>query len=185
MITKYVLPLLSVLGLTFAIGTVLLAQSARGVVADHRTAEPADRVQDDRRLWPDRSEAREYPDRCTVPGVVWEVFVKIGDKVKAGEPLFRLDERELQAQIKVRAASLAAAQAQLHKAQAAPRAEDIPPARAAVEEAKAKLNDAECAMARTEKLYNRQMAPASDYDHDRFTYYSARAGAGAGCGRPR
>src|SRR5262249_1527021 len=94
---------------------------------------------------------------------------------KQGDPLFRLDDREIQAQLKVREAAVVAAQAQLHKALAAPRPEDVPPAQAAVEESKAKLDDAESAMARTEKLFNRQMAPASDYDKDRFAYYSARA----------
>ena len=30
-------------------------------------------------------------------------------------------------------------------------------------------------MARTERFYNRQMAPASDRDKDRFAYFAARA----------
>jgi multidrug resistance efflux pump len=49
--------------------------------------------------------------------------------------------------------------------------------RAAVEEAKAKLADAEAAVGRTEKLYNRQMIAASDYDKDRFSFYAAKATA--------
>jgi multidrug resistance efflux pump len=175
MVTRFVLPLLSVLGLTFAIGTVLLA---RPPAESLPIVEPPSRPTEFKTIaGSGLIEARRenIPIGAPVMGVVWEVFVKIGDTVKTGDPLFRLDDREVQAQLKVRAASLAAAQAQLHRAQAAPRAEDIPPARASVEEAKAKLNDAESAMARTEKLFNRQMAPASDYDHDRFTYYSARA----------
>ena len=121
-----------------------------------------------------------------MPGVVWEVFVKIGDKVKKGDPLFRLDDRELPG----RAARCARRawprpSAQFHKLEAAPRAEDIPPAEAAVEEARAKVNDAETAMGRTEKLYQRQMAPASDYDKDRFAYYVGQGGAGQGRRRPR
>jgi multidrug resistance efflux pump len=57
----------------------------------------------------------------------------------------------------------------------APRPEDVPPAEAAVEQAKARLDDAEAAMARTERLYNRQMVPASDWDRDRYTYLAAKA----------
>jgi multidrug resistance efflux pump len=170
-----VLPLLSVLGLAFAVGSVLLPRPAQTALP---ISEPPRRPAEFKSIaGSGLIEARRenIPIGSPVPGVVWEVLVKIGDKVKAGDPLFRLDDREVQAQIKVREASLAAAKAQLHRALAAPRAEDVPPARAAVEEAKAKLNDAESAMARTEKLYNRQMAPASDYDHDRFAYYSARA----------
>jgi HlyD family secretion protein len=89
--------------------------------------------------------------------------------------LFRVDDRDLKAQLRVSEAMLASAVAQFHKLKAAPRPEDVPPAEAAVDEARAKLNDAEAAMARTERLFNRQMAPASDYDKDRFTFYAAKA----------
>jgi multidrug resistance efflux pump len=174
-IKKYGLPFLSVAGLSFAVGTVLLARPPQASIP---ITEPPHRPAEFRSIaGSGLIEARRenIPIGSPVPGVVWEVLVKIGERVKAGDPLFRLDDREVQAQIKVREAALEAARAQLHRALAAPRPEDIPPARAAVEEAKAKLNDAETAMARTEKLYIRQMAPASDYDHDRFTYYSARA----------
>jgi HlyD family secretion protein len=176
MMTKYVLPLLAVLGVTFAITTVLAAR--KPPPPSRPINEPPTRPKE----YPSIAgagliEARmeNIPIGAPVPGVVWEVFVKIGDKVKLGDPLFRIDDREVRSQLKVRAAALASAQAQLHKAMAAPRAEDIPPAQAVVEEAKAKVYDAESAMGRTEKLFNRQMAPASDYDRDRFAYYSAKA----------
>jgi HlyD family secretion protein len=115
------------------------------------------------------------PIGVNVPGVVVEVFVKKGDHVQKDAPLFRVDDRDFKSMIKVREAELASAQAQYHKLKAAPRPEDVPPAEAAAEEARARLNDAEAAMARTERLYNRQMAPAQDYDKDRFTFYAARA----------
>src|SRR5262249_10476061 len=129
MITKYVLPLLAVLGLTSAVGTVLLAPpppTARPI-----TPPPPPPSQIPPTAGSGLIEARRenIPIGSPVPGVVWEVFVKIGDQVKLGDPLFRLDDRELQAQLKVREAALAAARAQLHRAQSAPRAEDIPPAR--------------------------------------------------------
>jgi multidrug resistance efflux pump len=175
MFTKFVLPGLAILGVTFAIGTVLLAHQSP-------PAQPINDPPERPKAYPTIAgagliEARRenIPIGAPVPGVVWEVFVKIGDHVKVSDPLFRLDDREVHAQLKVREAALATARAQLHKAEAAPRAEDIPPAQAAVDEAKAKLNDAESAMARTEKLFNRQMAPASDFDKDRFAYFSAKA----------
>jgi multidrug resistance efflux pump len=115
------------------------------------------------------------PIGAPVPGVVWEVFVKVGDQVKKGDPLFRIDDRELKAELVVRRAAVASATAQLQKLKAAPRAEDVPPARASVEETKARVADAEAAMARSEKLYQRQMIPASDYDKDRFAYLAAKA----------
>ena len=75
----------------------------------------------------------------------------------------------------MREAELASAKAELHKLIVAPRPEDIPPARAAAEEAEARMNDAEAALARTERLFQRQMIAASDYDKDRYAYYAAKA----------
>src|SRR5437762_14381248 len=53
-----------------------------------------------------------------LPGVVLEVFVPVDDvgkEVKAGEALFRVDDRQLRAQLAVQQASLASAKAQLTK----------------------------------------------------------------------
>src|SRR5437764_10269856 len=36
---------------------------------------------------------------ASLPGIVIEVHVKAGDEVCAGEPLFRVDDRELQSQL--------------------------------------------------------------------------------------
>jgi len=53
-----------------------------------------------------------------VGGVVTKVFVKVGDRVRKGEALFRIDGRDLEAQLTVRAAAAAAAHAQILEAQA-------------------------------------------------------------------
>src|SRR5262245_35974688 len=47
-------------------------------------------------------------------GVVTRVFVRVGQKVQKGEALFRLDDRALAAEKRVRQAALAAAVAQRH-----------------------------------------------------------------------
>jgi HlyD family secretion protein len=54
-----------------------------------------------------------------VAGVADTVLVKVGDRVHAGDPLFRIDGRDLAAQLAVRAALAAAAHAQIAEAQAA------------------------------------------------------------------
>src|SRR5262245_3184774 len=75
-----------------------------------------------------------------LPGVVLEVFVPVdavGKEVQAGEPLFRVDDRQLRAQLAVQQANLAAAKAQLAKLDQMPRAEEIPPAKARVKAAEA------------------------------------------------
>src|SRR4051812_24890438 len=46
-----------------------------------------------------------------VPGVVREVMVQIGDDVKAGQPLFKIDDRDLAADSLVKKAALLSAQA--------------------------------------------------------------------------
>ncbi len=176
MFTKYLLPVLAVAGVVFSVYTVIQAQQVpppgRPII------EPPTR--------PDRVmmiagsglvEARRenIPIGVNVPGVVTEVFIKKGEKVKAGVPLFRTDDRDYKAQLDVRLAELVSAKAQLHKLESAPRPEDIPPARAAAEEAEARMNDAEAAMARTERLFRRNAIPASDYDKDRYAFLAAKA----------
>ena len=176
MFTKYVLPMLAVLGVTFAGWNIW--KSGQTTEAPPSAISPPTRPARVKSIaGAGIVEARKenIPIGAHVPGVVTDLFVKVGDYVKKGDPLFKLDDRELRSQLKVNEAMLVSAGAQLHKLQAAPRPEDIPPAKAAVDEAKSKLSDAEAAMARTEKLYQRQMAAASDYDKDRFAYYSNKA----------
>jgi multidrug resistance efflux pump len=75
-----------------------------------------------------------------LPGVVVEVFVpveKVGSQVKAGDPLFRVDDRALKATLRLQEANLQAAQAQLTKLEAMPRPEEVPPSDAKVRVAEA------------------------------------------------
>jgi HlyD family secretion protein len=68
-------------------------------------------------------------------GVVLEVYVpveKVGQHVKVGDPLFRVDDRHLKAQLAYQEAALAVAQAQLGKLQQQPRPEELPPSAAKV-----------------------------------------------------
>lgn len=176
MFTKYVLPALAVAGVVFSVYTVIQAQQVPP--PSKPIVEPPTR--------PDRVmmiagsglvEARRenIPIGVNVPGVVTEVFVKKGERVRAGAPLFRTDDRDFKAQLEVRQAELTAARARLHKLEKAPRPEDIPPAKATVEEAEARMNDAEAAMARTQRLFARNAIPASDFDKDRFAFLAAKA----------
>lgn len=51
----------------------------------------------------------------TVPGVVRELYVRVGDQVDAGDPLFKIDDRDLQARLVVARATVGEAQAALAK----------------------------------------------------------------------
>jgi len=184
---KYVLPTFAVAGVIFAVYTVVRASQeppAARPYADPPTrpalgaaAAGPERLEIKMIAGSGLVEARRenIPIGVNIPGVVIEVYVKKGQKVKAGEPLFRIDDRDYKAQLAVRAAELASSQAQLHKLIAAPRPEDVPPARAAALEAEARMKDAEAAMNRTERLYLRQMIAASDYDRDRYAFAAAKA----------
>lgn len=51
-----------------------------------------------------------------LPGIAREIHVKVGDHVKKGDPLFSLDQRDIDAQISVLEASLKSAQVQAEEA---------------------------------------------------------------------
>lgn len=87
-----------------------------------------------------------------VPGVVVEVPVKVGQRVRAGDVLLIVDARQIQAELVVRQSMLASAQAQLDRLQAMPRAEELPPIEAQVEEAQANLLQKVDGFNRSEKL---------------------------------
>ena len=86
-----------------------------------------------------------------LPGLVLEVFVKVGDEVVAGQKLFRLDDRHLRAERTARQATLDAAKAAVAKLRATPRPEEVPIAEARVREAKAMLTDARDQHARADR----------------------------------
>ena len=74
-----------------------------------------------------------------VPGVVTKVLVEVGQHVKAGDPLFELDDRIQQADLKARQATAAAAESELTQMQRRPRPEEVPVAEAQVAEMEANL----------------------------------------------
>ena len=77
-----------------------------------------------------------------VSGLVVTVLAHAGDRVAAGQPMFALDDRDLQAELGVRRATLAVTRQRLTRLQAQPRPEEIPPLEAKRQEAEAALGDA-------------------------------------------
>ena len=113
MIRKYLIPLLALAGVAFAVFTV---------VRGDKTPPPV----------PPFSAAPRSPYRTSVAGsglveagteniligpslagLVAKIFVHIGDHVKTGDPLFMIDDRALRAEYAVRVAAVAVADAQL------------------------------------------------------------------------
>jgi HlyD family secretion protein len=116
------------------------------------------------------------PIGSPVPGIVWEVFVKVGDRVEANAPLFRLDDREVRGALLVAEAQRDAARAQLDRLRVAPRPEDLPPLRAAVAEAEAKVKDTKSVFDRSSMLIRREGLTDSEYDRDRYAHLASLAG---------
>jgi HlyD family secretion protein len=74
-----------------------------------------------------------------MPGIVAEVFVQPGQHVSAAAPLFRLDDRSLLADLKIREARLAMAKAQLARLEKLPRDDEVTASAGRVGEARANL----------------------------------------------
>src|SRR5215469_1639291 len=112
---------------------------------------------------------------CPVPGLVTAVYVGAGDRVRAGQKLFSLDDRDLQADFRVKQAALEQAKASLKKLEEQPRTEDIPPAEAKVREAQADLADAEVQMKLIESVTDRRAVREEDVQRRRIAYQAAQA----------
>ena len=113
MIRKYVLPLLAALGVLLAVYTVMAGQ--KEVPPAQPAAMPAESPYDHSVAGAGiiESSSENIAVGATVPGVATEVFVKVGDKVKAGTPLFVIDDRELRAELEVRKAAARSAAAKV------------------------------------------------------------------------
>jgi multidrug resistance efflux pump len=91
-------------------------------------------------------------------GVVLEVYVpvdRVGVRVKNGDPLFRVDDRHLQAQLRLAKTRAEAARVQLKKLEELPRPEDVPPSEAKVLAAKANADRTLDEYKRTRGLWSR------------------------------
>lgn len=110
-----------------------------------------------------------------VPGIVTGVFVVVGQQVEAGDRLFGLDDRPLQAQLQVRRAAVAAALAELERLKHLPRPEDVPVSEAQVRQAAADLRDKEQNLARRRKLASANATTAEELDLAEAAAQSARA----------
>lgn len=175
MFMKLVLPLVAAGGLGFAIYNVVQLQKQPPASQPLVQPPTAPKMRSIAGSGIVEAKRENIPIGTKVPGVVDKVFVVIGQKVKAGDPLFHIDDRELKAELVSREASVVAAEAQLHRLKNAPRAEDLPPAIAAVEEARAKLQDAKASFRRTKQLFERSMATPGDFDRDNYMEKAAEA----------
>lgn len=175
MFTRYVLPLVSLGLLAFAVYYV------RGAQKDEPPLPP-----------PEQAPRSPYDDAVAgtgivepqtenisvgaqLPGIVVEVLVEVNQRVRAGDPLFRLDDRELRAKLKLQQAAAAEAQASLTRLENLPRAEDRPLSLAKVSEAEAVLADKLALMQRAQELRSKNAISEEERVSREHGYQTARA----------
>ena len=109
-------------------------------------------------------------------GLVLEVYVpsdQAGTHVKAGQPLFRVDDRHLQAQLKVAQAQLSMAQSRLAKLEMVPRPEELPPSLAEVKAAAANVALMEDQYERAKRLVGQRAVSQEEYVTRQLGYEAA------------
>ncbi len=111
-----------------------------------------------------------------VAGIVIEVCVtndQLRQRVSAGTPLFRVDDRHLRAQLETNRANLKLAEAQLDRLEQMPRPEDLPPSEAKVKVAEANRTRLKDQLDRGEQLLGKKMMVEEDFTSRRFTFLAA------------
>ena len=109
-----------------------------------------------------------------VGGIVAEVHASVGASVTAGEPLFRIDSRDLDSQLAQRQAKAEGARRQLARLQAGTRPELIAPAEAKVAEYRAVLADLEQQLSMWEKVSDRRAVTEEELVRRRNAVATAR-----------
>jgi RND family efflux transporter MFP subunit len=110
---KYILPLLAISGFLFASYTVVSSNQQLPVAP--AVAEPASAPFKSFIAGAGiiESKSRNIAIGTPLPGIVTTLAVKVGDQVKAGAILFSLDDRDTRAELTVKQADLAKAQAEV------------------------------------------------------------------------
>lgn len=177
MIRKYVLPLLAILGVVFAVWTV--KKGAQAVPPAQPVAQPSVAPFAHNVAGAGIVEAlsENIAIGAVVPGVVDGLYVQVGDDVKAGAPLFKVEDRDLQSELIKAEAALLAAKARLSKMQAFPRPEEIPPVQAKVTADEQSLADAKNQLELMQRVMKTDPRAVSmdDFDRRRFAVTVAEA----------
>ncbi len=154
MFRKYLIPVLAVIGVFFAIWMV--RQGSRPVIHAKPVADPP-RVEFANRISGTgivEASTRNISVGAHIPGIVARVHVRVGEHVNQGRPLFSIDDRARRADLAVREARVLEAEANLRDLQAQlevaekvkdPRAisiEDLNKRRFAAQAAEARLSNA-------------------------------------------
>lgn len=175
MIRKYLLPLIALAGFGFAVWMVI--QGNKPIEAAPQAAEPAVTEYQDFVAGAGivESSSQNIAIGAPVPGLVTSVAVSVSAKVKAGDPLFQIDDRSLKAKLLEQEAALAVSQARLAQLKAGPRPEELPVAEARVVEAQANLGDAKNRLDMLESVSDKRGVSEEEVRQARFASKAADA----------
>ncbi|MBI5788751.1 MAG: secretion protein HlyD [Candidatus Schekmanbacteria bacterium] len=168
MIRKYILPLLALFGLIFAIRTVIAG--SKEVPAMLPPAQPS------KAPYPAyiagagiiEAETENIAVGTPLSGIVKEIKVAAGQKVHKNEPLFLLDDRNQKAETMVRRAALNTAQEKLIRLKSLPRIEDVAPMQARVNEAETALAEARSRLSLVENLSDKRAVSQEEVTSRRY-----------------
>lgn len=175
MLLKYLMPVLAVTALTFSIWSVKRLTPA--VVLAQPMSQPpksafASQVG---AVGLVESASENIAVSLPVPGLVTHVAVAAGDNVKKGQLLFRLDDRDLRAELQLRQTQVELAKSRVVRLEASPRPEEVPPAEARVAEARAQLEDARVQLRTIEAVKDARAIRQEDLLRRRQNVSSAEA----------
>jgi HlyD family secretion protein len=175
MLRKYLLPLLAVGGVTFAIWTVVT--SSQPIPAATPVAQPSQAPFGSFVAGAGIIEASTENIAVGTPvsGVVTDLFVQVGQAVRVGDPLFKLDDRNLKAELAVRQTALQQAKERLARLRSMPRPEEVPEAQARVKEAEASLADVRNQLALAESVKDKRAISEEELWRRRYAVQVADA----------
>jgi multidrug resistance efflux pump len=173
--TKYGLPIIAAVILTFSIFAIVKSQPAHATVAPP-SPPPTPVVQGSvGAVGLVEASSENIAVSLPVQGMVTQVYVKAGDRVAKGAKLFSIDDRDLQAELGLRRSSLAMTQAKLDKLLRSPRPEEIPPAEAKVKEAEEQYQDADVQLKLIESVRDKRAIRDEDLLRRRIAVKAAEA----------
>ena len=111
----------------------------------------------------------------SVNRIVENVLVTVGNKVKKGDPLFQLEDGDLQADLLARRAAYKIALAQLRKLEAMPRPEDLEAGEASYKKAEINLNEAKSQYQMVHGLQDTRALSQQEINRRRFNFEQAEA----------
>ncbi len=114
---------------------------------------------------------------AAVPGLVLEVPVdaeQVGKRVEAGAILFRVDDRQHQARLRVQRQRLSAARAELARLEQMPRHEELPPAEAKVRVAEANVRLTRDLFERARKMFHERAIGAEEHTQRQLAWEMAQ-----------